>query len=493
MSDPNPIANAPTSRDLPQPLVCDVIIIGAGFAGLAAARRLTQAGRSVRVLEARDRVGGRSFTVAGPGVRFDLGGQWVGPGQERILALLGEFGFRTYRQFETGRTIALWANGDRNEFRLTPARGCLDRLAVLCVFARLWWEVISVDCHLPWRRDPVDALSGMSLADWIEDRTRSAAAREVLTILCRGVFCCEPRELSAYFAFASIKACGGLKAVLAKSGGAQDSRVAGGMQPLAERLAAELGERIQLGCPTREIRWSNAAVEVATERGVFRASHAILTAPPSSWSAIRFQPDLPLAKRALSAGMPMGAVIKCFVFYKTPFWRERGLSGEVMSGRAPLSFVVDACFESGQPALVAFFFGDQARLHSGLSPDRRKAVVLATLVEMFADSRALDALSYHDHDWGSEPLTRGGYSGIIGPHGTTSLMAALRESCGALHFAGTETADEWPGYFEGALQSGARAAEEANQRLRSSQPESPRPTAANYSGKSSDTGGVAGE
>ncbi len=173
----------------------------------------------------------------------------------------------------------------------------------------------------------------------------------------------------------------------------------------------------------------------------------------------------------------MGAVIKCFVFYRTPFWHERGLSGEVISGRGPLSFVVDACFKDGKPALVAFFLGDQARQQAALSPERRKAVVLAALVEMLADSRAGEALAYSDHDWGSEPFTRGGYSGIIGPEYADFQPTTLGERSGALHFAGTETADQWPGYFEGALQSGDRAAREVDRALRAAQSESPRPTA----------------
>ena len=439
----------------------DVIVIGAGFAGLAAARELVRGGRSVRVLESRDRVGGRAFTVGGPGVSFDLGGQWVGPGQKRVLKLLKDYGHETYPQYEEGSNVVLRAAGGPEKFKgKYPPVACLDWIPVRLASARLAWETYTVHCVFPWSRPAVDALDGMSLADWIERRTGSAAARELLTVLCRSVFCCEPREISAYFALVSMEACGGLSKVIDKDGGAQAFRVAGGVQPLTETLAAELGDRIRLRCSVRALGWSETGVDVVTDAGVYRARRAILTAPPSTWPGIRFTPELPEGKRELGVKMPMGAVIKCFVFYRSAFWKERGLSGEVLSGRPPLSFVVDACFKGGQPALVAFFFGDQARRHAGLGAAERRRVVLDALAEMFGDAREGDVVAYRDHDWVSEPGTLGGYSGILGPDGAARLMRELRTSCGALHFAGTETAKQWPGYFEGALESGERAADE---------------------------------
>jgi monoamine oxidase len=280
---PDPNVKATTAEDPPQRQVYDVIVVGAGFAGLAAARQLTQAGRKVLVLEGRDRVGGRAFTVSGAGVQLDLGGQWIGPGQERIGALLREFNFRTYPQSERGRSIACWANGGRTEFTclftLLLSLPWPDNLKVAFSLLRFRWATCTVNWPLPFCDTTQRELEGQSLADWIARRTRSARARELLGITCRGIFCCEPREISAHFSFASIKACGGLTAVLAKSGGAQESRVEGGIQPLAIRLAAELGDRVRVSCPARQIRWSDGGVEVSTERGVFRARHAILTAP----------------------------------------------------------------------------------------------------------------------------------------------------------------------------------------------------------------------
>jgi monoamine oxidase len=439
----------------------DVLIVGAGFAGLAAARKLVQAGASFLVLEARDRVGGRAFTVQGPGVRFDLGGQWVGPGQNRILSLIADFGLKKYPQFEKGRTILRWAAGSRAEFRfLVPGMGWSESLATGWVLFQLWRTTCRMDCRRPLPSDKAKQWEAVSFADWVEARTSSARVREFMTILCRGVFCCEPREISAYFAFASMQACGGLWTVLGKKDGAQAWRVAGGIQPIAERIAAELGDQLKLGCAASEIRLGDGAVEVLAGAGHFRARRLILTAPPSAWSSLAFAPPLPPEKRDLATAMPMGAVIKCFVFYREAFWKGRGQSGEVLSGRPPLSFVVDACFEAGQPALVAFLFGDEARRCSALGPERRRQLVLAELAELFADPRAGQPIDYRDHDWVAEPGTWGGYSGILGPHGAVDRMRCLRERWGAVHFAGTESADQWPGYFEGALQSGERAAAE---------------------------------
>jgi len=456
----------------------DAIIIGAGFAGLAAARQLTKAGRNFLILEARDRVGGRALTRSDTGGSFDFGGQWVGPGQERILSLLKEFKLQKYPQHESGRVIVQWSEGAPAAFSgLFPSVAWSHWLSIRVASLLLWWDIHTLHWRLPWRRGAVERFDGMSLADWIERRGKSAPAREMLTILWQGVFCCEPQEISAYFAFSSIKACGGLFAVIKKSGGAQESRVKGGVQPLAEKLSGELGDRIRLSCPVHEIKWGDTHVEVVTARGDFYARKLILTAPPAVWGEIAFRPELSADKRSLVQFMPMGAVIKCFVFYRTAFWREKGLSGEVISRKPPLSFVVDACLETGQPALVAFLFGDQARDYAGLTASDRKRVVLDALVAFFQDDKARQVIDYHDYDWVSDRYARGGYSGFMPPGMMASLGGALKKPCGNLHFCGTESADEWPGYFEGALQSGTRAAIEVLRALEeaTSEPDSKTP------------------
>jgi monoamine oxidase len=444
----------------------DVLVIGAGFAGLAAACKLVKAGSNVMVLEARDRVGGRAFTVAGHGVRYDLGGQWIGPRQNRILSLIRAYGLKTYPQFEKGRTILQWRKGLRAEFRvLIPDMRWRERASTLQLLFQLWWATRFVGYRLPDRQVGTSRWEGVSLADWIEARTQSAKVRELMTIICRGIFCCEPSTISAFFAFASMKACGGFKAVIDKRGGAQDSRVAGGIQPIAERMATELGGCLKLSCAAAEIKLGAGLVEVVTGSGCFRARRLILAAPPSAWSRLTFSPALPPEKRDLASAMPMGSVIKCFIFYREAFWRERGQSGEVLSGRSPLSFVVDACFETGQPALVAFLFGDEARRCSEMGAERRRNIVLTELVNLFDDPQAAQAIDYRDYDWVADPETLGGYSGILGPNGAAARMRCLREPWGPIHFAGTESADEWPGYFEGALQSGERAAAEVLEAL----------------------------
>jgi monoamine oxidase len=154
----------------------------------------------------------------------------------------------------------------------------------------------------------------------------------------------------------------------------------------------------------------------------------------------------------------MGAVIKMIVAYNAPFWRAAGLSGQVATDDDTLGIVMDDTRDGGPAVLLCFAEGQHAIEMSALGKEARKQKVIASLVRFFGPEAA-HPIGYEDNDWLTEPYTHG-YVGHMPPGTMTRFGHALREPCGRIHWAGTETATEWAGYIEGGLRSGIRAARE---------------------------------
>jgi monoamine oxidase len=163
--------------------------------------------------------------------------------------------------------------------------------------------------------------------------------------------------------------------------------------------------------------------------------------------------------------MPMGSVIKCIAAYEKPFWRSRGLSGEGFSEVGPLTVTFDDSPHDGsQGALIGFILGDAAREWSGADEEARKEAVLNCWTRLFG-AAAARPVAYVDKDWPAEEWSRGCYVGVMPPGVMSQCGAALREPCGRIHWAGTETANEYAGYLDGAVESGYRASAEVLSRL----------------------------
>ena len=453
------------------------MVVGGGFSGLSAARRLARAGVDVLVLEARHRVGGRSFTeVTESGFTIDRGGQWIGPTQDHLDALAKELGVAQFPTYTAGEGVEL-RDGERNTYvGLIPTsdpHGAAD--GIECMLD-LDLRAFDVPPDAPWEAPDAAALDAQTLATYLYANLESKTARAILNVAIEAIFGAEPGELSLLFALFYLHAGGGLTNLARTTGGAQEARFVGGSQRLAEGMAVELGDRVLLGAPVHSVAHAHDRVTVAARlvspiaepadptapsRPLHvTAGRAVFAMPPALSARLTFSPGLPACREQLAQRMPMGAVTKVHVLYDRPFWRDDGLNGQIVAPGSAMGSTFDNSPEDGSHgAIVGFIAGDDCRRLDGAGPEARRAAVLEELTHAFGP-RAARPLEVVEQHWPAGPFTRGGPVAVGAPGALTTLGPALREPVGALHWAGTETATAWCGYLDGALSSGQRAADE---------------------------------
>lgn len=443
----------------------DVVVVGAGFAGLTAARELVGAGRSVVVVEARDRVGGRTCTEEHLGTWIDLGGQWLGPGQDRIAALVDELGFATYPQTEAGDDVLLDGDDTRRVANVAFGFDDDELTAYLELVGDLEAMAEQVPLGAPWAAPQALEWDGMSVAEWV--RTRGVAERVagLFEVGVQAVFAASSTQLSLLHAAHYVHSAGGWSKLTDSEGGAQQDRVEGGMQPVAERLADQLPSgTVRLSHAVRTIDQDGDGVRVEVDspdgRLVLEAARAVVAIPPTLAGRIAYHPPLDGQRDQLVQRMPQGSVVKFHVLYDEPWWRDEGLSGMVLAPNEPIGVTFDCTPPAGRPGLISGFFEGPSAVAAGAQTmEERREVVVGVLARAMGE-RARDVSGYVDRDWSAEPFTRGCYGAHLPPGAWTVYGPALRRPAGRIHWAGTETAGRWTGYIDGAIDSGQRAAAE---------------------------------
>jgi monoamine oxidase len=469
-------AAAPAAARVRAPRQVDVAIVGAGLAGLTAARQLQRAGHSVVVLEARDRVGGRVWNGSlGKGVVFERGGTFVGPTQNHLRALAGELKIGTFDVYNAGKSV--YVNGttrleylDTGTFGNAPPDPAIT-MPLASVVLGLDAQAAKMSVDAPWEYPGAAKLDRQTLATTIAAAQGPPEFAAVAAAAARPIFGAEPDEISLLFTLFYIAASGDPmhKGTFQRNfntrGGAQQSRFHGGSQAIPLAMARALGSRVMLRSPVHAISHSGSRVTVTSARATVRAKRAIVAVPPALARRIRFAPGLPDTRDQINARWAPGVLTKVQIVYPRPFWRDAGFNGQTLDTGFPLSNTFDDSPPGGTPGiLLGFIGGDSARRYRPMSPSARRAAVIAQLVNYYGPS-AQSPLSFHETFWVQEQWTRGCPVGIPALGALARFGPDVRTPTGRIHWAGTETATYWNGYMDGAVSSGLRAADEVRKEL----------------------------
>ena len=440
----------------------DVVVVGAGLAGLAAARRLVAQGVSVVVLEARERVGGRVENHdIGDGRVVEVGGQWIGPTQDRLAALARDLGVETFPTHAQGANLLEYGGSVRRYKGTIPRINPAVLVDVERAQRRLNRLARRVPLEAPWEAPGAGRLDGQTVATWMRRNLATRSGRMLLELGIEAVWAAQPEDMSLLHVLFYIHSAGSLELLFDTEGGAQQDRFAGGSQLIPIRMAEELGgERLVLGAPVRRLEHGPDGVTVHADGAVARGRRAILAIAPTLAGRIAYDPPLPGYRDQLTQRMPLSTVAKCMAIYAEPFWRSEGLSGQAASDIGPVRLMFDNSPPDGSPGvLLGFLEGRRARELGRLSADERRTAVIDCFARMFGP-RAAAPDEYVERLWAEEEWTRGCYGCHMPTGAWTNYGPALRAPIGPLHWAGAEYAHVWNGYMDGAVRSGDAAVAE---------------------------------
>lgn len=439
----------------------DVVIIGAGLSGLTAARRLVQANKKILVLEAQDRVGGRTWSQPIGGKDFiDVGGQWIGKGHHQMYKLVEEAGLKTFPTFTEGKSILRRQAENKTYKGETPPMGLFALLSVQKALNKLDKAASAISVETPWLSDHASGLDQKSVGSWIDETISNKKARTLIKRMAEGELCQPINDVSFLQALSSARATGSFKQAEKVEDGALRDRIFGGAQGVSHFLHEQVRDTVKLNCPVSFVKQLERYLLIGNEDFSIRTKKVIITAPLPIVKNIQFTPDLPKEKQILIDSMTMGTVIKVHAVYAQPFWREQELNGSSTCLDEVVELTVDNSVPGSEKGIItSLIHADRAKALLKLSDKERKNVLLNAYANLFGE-QALTPISYHDYSFSNNPWIGGAYSGYFKNGDFSKYGEHIAKPCGNIHWAGTETSTFFKGFMEGAVLSGERVARE---------------------------------
>ncbi|WP_247041655.1 flavin monoamine oxidase family protein [Arthrobacter rhizosphaerae] len=446
----------------------DVVVVGAGPSGLTAARELKKAGLTVAVLEARNRVGGRTWTDTVEGAMLEIGGQWVSPDQSALMGLLDELGLSLYSRYRSGDSIYVGADGKRHRysggsFPVGEATAVeMDKLIAL-----LDGLAAEIGAKEPWAHPKARELDTISFHHWLRRHSSDEEACNNIGLFIAGGMLTKPAHAFSALQAVLMAASAGSFSHLTDEDFILDKRVVGGMQQVSLLQAAELGDDVVLNSPVRTINWAEGSaagmpagngsvprVTVLSERATVRARFVIMAVPPNLYSRVSFDPPLPRRQHQMHQHQSLGLVIKVHAVYSTPFWRDKGLSGTCFSAGSLVQEVYDNTnYGDSRGTLVGFISDEKADAVFELSESHRRRAVLESIAG-FLGEEALEPEVYYESDWGSEEWTRGAYASSYDLGGLHRYGKDQHAPVGPIFWSSSDLAAEGYQHVDGAVRMG---------------------------------------
>ncbi|KAK1472415.1 flavin containing amine oxidoreductase [Colletotrichum cuscutae] len=450
----------------------DVVIIGAGLAGLSAAHEVRRAGLSCVVLEARDRVGGKTWSQPMEDGRdngvFDLGAAWINDtNQSRMYELAKRYGAELIEQNTNGNCVLQDFDGKCSPFPYgeLPKVGFENTPSDMSISHM---DMAEADCQaLDVFRPRDTSLDSLTFEAYLKSRGADNVALATATVWTRAMLGQEPKDSSALYFLNYCKSGGGLLQMRSdRKDGGQYLRVRQGTQLFSKGLASSLPEGIvRLSSLVQAVvQNENRSVKVEAGGKVYSTQKVITTVPGPVLKSISFQPALPHTKLAWIESQTYGYYTKAMMEFSTPFWVEKGYCGLAQSFVGPASVIRDTSSPADKKSvLTCFMAGEPGKAWAATTTTERESSLLEQLSQLYGVENIRQLFKQMVfYEWVTDE-----FSGLGCP--CTSLTPGVLDTLGGdglrepyrdIHFAGTETAGEWKGYMEGAVRSGERAAVE---------------------------------